>query len=125
MERYCQNPLCENQAAKIVPVSVDKPSDQKRALCAACEEVYTWGVQHGRIASVPKNVWVLHVSDAGSAVHAGVFRSRRRAVRDLAAYLRDQEGYRGPDDLPSLCDWMAERNEHLGVDIFPASVDLS
>ena len=125
MERYCQNPLCENEAIKVVAVSVDKPSDQKRALCAICEEVYSWGVQHGCFTSVPKTVWVLHVSDAGTVVHAGAFRNRRRAVRDLAAYLQTQEGYSGPEDLPSICDWMAEHNERLGVDIFPALVDLS
>lgn len=47
METYCQNPLCQNQAVKEVPVSVDKPCDQVRAVCAACEEAY--GVQHGTI----------------------------------------------------------------------------
>ena len=47
MEEYCQNPLCENKAVKEVPVSVERPSDQMRSLCAACEESYTWGVQHG------------------------------------------------------------------------------
>jgi len=47
MEEYCQNPLCENEAIKEVPVSVRTMSDQVRALCACCEEVYTWGVQHG------------------------------------------------------------------------------
>jgi hypothetical protein len=47
MEEYCQNPLCENKAIKEVPVSVRTTSDQVRALCAACEEVYTWGVQQG------------------------------------------------------------------------------
>ncbi len=47
MEEFCQNPLCENKAAKEVPVSVEAPGDQARLLCAACEEVYTWGVQHG------------------------------------------------------------------------------
>ena len=46
MEKYCQNPLCENEAAK----SAQKPSDQKRALCAVCEEVYSWGVQHGQMS---------------------------------------------------------------------------
>ncbi len=51
MEKYCQNPLCENEAVTEVPVSVDKPGDDGRALCAACEEVYTWGVQHGRICA--------------------------------------------------------------------------
>jgi len=45
MEEYCQNPLCENQAIKEVPVSVRTTSDQVRSLCACCEEVYTWGVQ--------------------------------------------------------------------------------
>ena len=125
MERYCQNPLCENEAVKVVPVSVDEPSDQKLALCAACEEVYTWGVQHGRIASVPKKVWVLHVTDAGTVVHAMAFRNKQKAVKDLVRYLKAHEGYGGPDDLSSICEWMAERNEHLGVDIFPTSVDLS
>ena len=47
MEEYCQNPLCANKAAKEVLVSVEAPGDQARLLCAACEEVYTWGVQHG------------------------------------------------------------------------------
>jgi hypothetical protein len=49
MEKYCQNPLCENQAVKQVPVSVREASDQQRSLCAACEEVYTWGVQQGQM----------------------------------------------------------------------------
>jgi len=47
MKEYCQNPLCESKAVKKVPVSVKTGFDQTRALCAACEEVYTWGVQHG------------------------------------------------------------------------------
>ena len=51
MKEYCENPYCENQSVNKVPVSVEKPSDQARALCAACEEVYTWGVQHGKNAS--------------------------------------------------------------------------
>ena len=50
METYCQNPLCENEAVKQVPVSIGKASDQKRALCAVCEEVYSWGVQHGQLS---------------------------------------------------------------------------
>jgi hypothetical protein len=47
METYCQNPYCQGPSIKEVPVSVERPSDQVRSLCAACEEVYTWGVQHG------------------------------------------------------------------------------
>jgi hypothetical protein len=30
---------------------VAKPGDEKRTLCAACEEAYTWGVQHGRMTA--------------------------------------------------------------------------
>jgi hypothetical protein len=51
MEKFCQNPLCESRAVKEVPVSVEKPSDQIRALCAACDEAYTWGVQQGKSVS--------------------------------------------------------------------------
>ena len=47
MEEYCQNPMCESRATKEVPVSVETSADQLRSLCATCEEVYTWGVQHG------------------------------------------------------------------------------
>ena len=125
MERYCQNPHCENEAVRQVPVSNDKASDQKRALCDACREAYTWGVQHGRMTSVPRKVWVLHVSNGGSVAHAGAFRTKPKAMRDLAEYLRTQEGYSGPEDLPAICDWLAEHNDHMGVDIFPASVDWS
>lgn len=125
MERYCQNPHCENEAGKVVPVSVDRPSDQKRALCAVCEEVYTWGVQHGGFAFLPKKVWVLQVTDGGTMAHAGVFRNKRKAVSDLAVYLRAEHDYSGPKDLPSICDWMAEHHERMGMDIFPAAVDLS
>ena len=47
MEKYCENPLCDNESIKEVPVSVRAASDQTRALCATCEETYSWGIQHG------------------------------------------------------------------------------
>jgi len=47
MKEFCENSLCKHPGVKAVPVSVDGPSDQTRTLCAACEEVYSWGVQHG------------------------------------------------------------------------------
>ncbi len=49
MMDFCENQYCENPGVKVVPVSVNKPSDQRRTLCATCEEAYTWGVQHGTI----------------------------------------------------------------------------
>jgi hypothetical protein len=46
MKDFCQNEYCENPGAKVVPVSVEKPSDQQRTFCVPCEEAYTIGVQH-------------------------------------------------------------------------------
>lgn len=48
MTAYCENTFCQNEAIKKVRVSVDKPGDRVVAMCALCEEAYTWGVQHGR-----------------------------------------------------------------------------
>lgn len=47
MRAFCQNPYCQNPGAKVVPVAVEKPSDEHRTLCAVCEEAYSWGVQQG------------------------------------------------------------------------------
>lgn len=51
MKDFCENQYCESPGAKVVPVSVKQPSDQKRTLCVPCEEAYTWGVQHGTISA--------------------------------------------------------------------------
>ena len=51
MEKYCENPLCDNESIIEVPVSVEISFDQVRALCVTCEEAYTWGLQQGRYAS--------------------------------------------------------------------------
>jgi len=126
MERYCQNPLCENEAAKMVPVSVDQASDQKRALCAACEEVYSWGVQHGRIASVPKEVWVLHVTDGGRGGPCHGVQEQTKRPCTISS------GTSGPARItaaPAICPVSASgwpsTTKRLGVDLFPASVDWS
>lgn len=47
MEKYCMNELCQKEAVTEVAVSIEKPSDQKRSLCAICHEAYGWGVRHG------------------------------------------------------------------------------
>jgi len=47
---YCDNYLCESEAIKTVPVSVEKAGDSERKFCAACYEAYVIGVQHGRLA---------------------------------------------------------------------------
>jgi hypothetical protein len=51
MKDFCENQYCETPGATVVPVSVEKPSDQRRTLCCTCEEAYTWGVQHGTMTA--------------------------------------------------------------------------
>jgi len=125
MEMYCQNPLCENEASKEVPVSVDKACDQRRSLCVACEEVYTWGVQHGQMKHRPKKVWVLAVADRGMVVEGQAFRSQGQAVQGLANYLKVHEGYDGGADMAEIGEWLAEYDERLGAEIFSASLELN
>lgn len=120
MEKSCQNDLCEKKAVGQVPVSIEGPGDQKRALCTACRQAYDWGVQHGQMISQPKRIWVLAVTDRGLVVHSGAFRTRRKAIQGLAEYLRIYEGYRGSAEMPSISDWLAQQAQDLGVDIFPA-----
>lgn len=123
MEEYCQNPLCESEAIKEVPVSVRKASDQKRSLCAACEEVYTWGVQQGTMSSERKRVWVLAIADRGIVVHGQAYGRRLQAVQGLAEYLKSNEDYTGPAQMPAISDWLAEHDERLSVELFTASLD--
>jgi hypothetical protein len=56
MKDFCENQYCENPGAKVIPVSVSKPSDQRRTLCTTCEEAYSWGVQHGTFSAQPKSL---------------------------------------------------------------------
>jgi len=51
MKDFCENQYCDSPGARVVSVSVSKPSDQKRTLCVPCEEAYTWGVQHGTMTA--------------------------------------------------------------------------
>jgi hypothetical protein len=125
MEAHCQNPLCQNEAVKEVSVSIRKPSDQKRSLCAACEEVYTWGVQQGSMSSRRKKVWVLAIADRGIVVHGQASGSRTQAVQGLAEYLKANEDYTGPAQMPAISDWLAEHDERLSVELFDASLDAT
>jgi hypothetical protein len=52
MGPFCENPLCENEATKRVCVSRNRAGDGQRWLCPACEEVFTWGVRHGHMATL-------------------------------------------------------------------------
>ncbi len=123
MAKRCQNPLCGNEATKEVPVSANKAPGQVKAVCAACHEAYTWGVQHGRTAPDRKRIWVLAVADRGNVVHGRAFSRKPKAVQGLVQYLRTNENYTGPADMPSVCAWLAEHDERLSADIFAVSLD--
>jgi len=87
MKEFCENPDCESPAFKEVPVSVSKPSDQKRTLCATCEEAYSWGVQHGAMAGKAKEVWLVAVADRGIVAYVHACADAKTAINALAALL--------------------------------------
>jgi len=124
MKKYCQNPLCKNESFKEVAVSIKKPADQTRSLCAVCEKAYTWGLQHVRMASQQRKVWILAVADKGIIVHARGFNNKPEAEKALVEYLRCHENYAGPDDISQALDWLAEHDERLSVDLCSTIVDI-
>ena len=67
-----------------------------------------------------RRIWILVVADRGMIAYAKGFRRRRRAQSALATYLRRYEDYDGPEDLPSIANWLAEHDERLSVEIFAA-----
>ena len=87
MKDFCENQYCENPGAKVIPVSVRNPSDQRRTLCVPCEEAYTWGVQHGtKLAEakpklpnlsrfLKKDGFIILTHNAGDASEHGPFES--------------------------------------------------
>ena len=120
MKEFCENTWCETRAVKEVPVSVRKPSDQTRSLCATCAEVYTWGVQHGRRITQQGKMWILAIADKGIIAQAQAYHSKAKAERGVIAYLREYERYDGGDDFSEACRWLTEHDERLSVEIFEA-----
>ena len=120
METYCQNPLCDAEAVRQVKVSVKKASDERRSLCACCEEVFVWGVQHGKMLARRRKQWILAIADRGIIAYAEVYPSKKTAEQGLVDYLRQEENYDGPDDISEAAHWLAEHDERLSAEIFPA-----
>jgi hypothetical protein len=117
MKPFCDNPNCENPAFKEVPVSVRKPSDQTRTLCATCEESYGWGVQHGAMSGKVKEVWLVAVADRGVVAHVHGYADARTAIKALAAYLAEFNEYAGPADIRAIRRWLRQHDERLSVEI--------
>jgi hypothetical protein len=120
MEKYCQNPLCEAEAVKEVKVSVRKPSDEKRALCACCEEVFVWGMQHGKKLSRRQKAWILAIADRGIIAYGEAYPTKKQAEQGLIDYLRKEENYDGSDEISEAANWLAENDERLSAEIFKA-----
>ena len=55
---YCENELCESEATDTVNVAWRDAKGEVirgvRHLCAPCREVFTWGVQYGRLSENPR-----------------------------------------------------------------------
>ena len=109
MNEYCENPLCENEGSKEVPVSVNRPGDQRRTFCAVCEEAYATGVQHGRFETEGRPLWIAVVTDRGLVEYARAFPSQTAAEAGFLKYLREHHGYRGPKCVESLYEWVGEQ----------------
>ena len=120
MKKYCQNPLCDAEAVKQVKVSVKKPSDERRSLCARCEEAFVWGVQHGKKLSRRQRQWILAIADRGIIAYAEVYHSKKMAEQGLIDYLRKEESYDGPDEISEAANWLAEHDERMSAEIFAA-----
>lgn len=117
MKEYCETPLCQNRSVREVRVSVDKPSDQVRSLCANCKEAYTWGLQHGKATAWSEEILILTVADKGVIVHVEAFRSEDGARKGLLEYLREYQFYEGGDDEDEISKWLEEHDERLSVDM--------
>ena len=115
MKTYCEIPKCENQAVKEVPVSVDKPSDETRSLCAVCEEAYSWGLQHGTMVSQHKQLWLVAIADKGIVVYTKAYPNANAAIKAVAEYLKDCQRYQGPADSQAIYDWLEQHDENLSV----------
>ena len=109
MTEFCQNPCCENEGSKEVPVSVNGPGDQRRTLCAACEEAYSWGVQHGRFTAENEPLWIAVVTDRGIVAYARSFRSQIEAENAIIDYLTEHHGCHVGRCLQAVYEWVGEQ----------------
>ena len=122
METYCQNTFCEAPAVEEVPVSVKKPSDEVRALCATCQEAYTWGVQHGKKVSQQRTIWILAVADRGVIAHVAAYASKAKAEEGMVEYLQEYEQYDCSGDVNLAYRWLEQHDERLSVEIIEQGI---
>ena len=100
--KKCQNSLCTNPGVIEIPVSIARYADNKRIVCAPCQEAYNWGIQHGKtlIRQIP--LWIVVVADSGIIAHVTAHSDQECAVKDLDNYLKENHGYQGMPDPTHL-----------------------
>ena len=125
MTTHCANPLCPNEVVKHHRLSVESPPHGRPVLCATCRRAYDWGATLVGMATMPKKLWVAAVTHRGDVIHAEAVAGKVKAVKALAEYLKTEEGYVGPAQLPGICAWLAEQDERLGIELFCASLDAA
>ena len=101
-------------------MSAKQPSDERRSLCSCCEEVFVWGVQHGKKLSRRQKQWILAIADRGIIAYAEAYPRKEMAEQGLIDYLRKEENYDGPDEISEAATWLAEHDERLSGEIFAA-----
>lgn len=116
MNKFCENQYCESPGFKEVAVSVRKLGDQRRTLCAPCEEAYTWGVQRGRMTVEQAPLFIAVVAYRGMVAYARAFQTHVAAENALLKYVREHHDYRGPHRAQAMYDWAGE-HESLSVEI--------
>jgi len=119
------NPLCPNEVPKQPCLPVERSSHGRPVLCATCRRACDWGATLAAMATVPKKLWVAAVTHRGNVVHAEAVVGKVKAVKALAEYLKTEEGYVGPAQLPGICAWLGEHDERLGIELFRASMDAA
>jgi len=117
MEKLCQNPVCRRKAVKEVPVSVNGAGREKRSLCTACLEAYTWGVQHGRPM---RPGWLLEPPPTERGAEplfrvVYVIDINASSVRQAAE--RAYEIMRDPNSMPAVLEVLAGNGHRTEIDL--------
>jgi hypothetical protein len=113
----CDNPRCRNPTAKAVSVSTKRPADGTRHLCSACEEAYTWGVQHGRFSAAMGRIWTAVVVYKGLIELVQPCVNASDAQRAIVEHLQKAHHYPGPASFGEASAWVAERADRFTVEI--------
>ena len=117
MEKLCQNPVCRRKAVKEMSVTVNGAGQEKRALCAACLEVYTWGVQHGRTMQPG---WLLEpppTERGDEPLYRVVYVIDINATDARQAAERADEIMRDPSSMPAVLEVLASNGHRTEIDL--------